>query len=152
MRDTRSELLTALQEGENANAELRVANEEAMSMNEELQASNEELESSKEELQSLNEELSTVNSELEAKLGELERALNDLRNLMDNTRVATLFLDPEMRIRRFTQAASWLFHLLASDEGRPLRDIASRVADPDLIEGRSQAEAAAAASIASSHA
>jgi two-component system CheB/CheR fusion protein len=134
LRNTRSELVAALQEGENANAELRVAHEEAMSMNEELQASNEELESSKEELQSLNEELSTINSELEEKLAELQRALNDLRNLMDNTRVATLFLDPEMRIRRFTRAASWLFHLLPADEGRPLRDIASRVADPELLE------------------
>lgn len=134
LRNTRSELHAALQEEENANAELRVAHEEAMSMNEELQASNEEMESSKEELQSLNEEMSTVNSELADKLAELERALNDLRNLMDGTRVATLFLDREIRIRRFTQAASWLFHLLASDEGRPLRDIASRVADPDLLE------------------
>jgi hypothetical protein len=50
---------------------------------------------------------------------------DDLRNFMDNARVATLFLDPEMRIRRFTRAASWLFHLLPSDEGRPLRGIAS---------------------------
>lgn len=134
LRNTRSELLAAVQEGENANAELRVANEEAMSMNEELQASNEELESSKEELQSLNEELSTVNSQLEGKLVELEQALNDLRNLMDNTRVATLFLDRELRIRRFTRPASWLFHVLPSDEGRPLRDITSRVVDPDLLE------------------
>ncbi len=134
LRSTRSELLTALQEEDNANAELRVAHEEAMSMNEELQSSNEELESSKEELQSLNEELSTVNSELEGKLAELQRALNDLRNLMDNTRVATLFLDRELRIRRFTHPAAHLFHLLASDQGRPLRDIASRVVDPDLLE------------------
>ncbi|WP_354003786.1 chemotaxis protein CheB [Ramlibacter aurantiacus] len=134
LRSTRSELLTALQEEDNANAELRVAHEEAMSMNEELQSSNEELESSKEELQSLNEELSTVNSELEGKLAELQRALDDLRNLMDSTRVATLFLDQELRIRRFTQPAVQLFHLLASDQGRPLRDIASEVVDPGLLE------------------
>jgi two-component system, chemotaxis family, CheB/CheR fusion protein len=134
LRSTRSELLTALQEEDNANAELRVAHEEAMSMNEELQSSNEELESSKEELQSLNEELSTVNSELEGKLAELQRALDDLRNLMDNTRVATLFLDRQLRIRLFTHPAAQLFHLLASDRGRLLRDIASRVVDPELLE------------------
>jgi two-component system, chemotaxis family, CheB/CheR fusion protein len=134
LHSTRSELLAALQEADNANAELSIAHEEAMSTNEELQSSNEELESSKEELQSLNEELSTVNSQLEAKLAQLRDALDGLRNLMDNTRVAMLFLDRELRIRRFSHPASSLFHLLASDEGRPLRDIASRVTDPDLFE------------------
>jgi two-component system, chemotaxis family, CheB/CheR fusion protein len=67
------------------------------------------------------------------KLAELERALNDLRNLMDSTRVATLFLDRELRIRRFTSlrpscSTSRLGH------GRPMRDIASRVVDPDLLD------------------
>ncbi len=153
LQHVRSELFAALQEGESTSAELRVAHEEAMSMNEELQASNEELESSKEELQSVNEELSSVNSELQAKLAELERALVDFRNLMDNTRVPMLFLDRELRIRRFTHPASWLFSLLASDEGRPLRDIAGRVTDPDLfaeavrvLEGHPSAEAEVGAS------
>jgi two-component system, chemotaxis family, CheB/CheR fusion protein len=130
---TRAHLLTAEREAEAATAELRIAHEEAMSMNEELQSSNEELETSKEELQALVEELETVNTELEAKVAELERALNDLRNLMDSTRVAILFLDEELRVRRFTVETARLFHLIDADEGRLLRDITSRVADPDLL-------------------
>lgn len=129
----RGELAAADRENETTNAELRVANEEAMSLNEELQSSNEELQTSKEELQSMNEELASVNSELEDKVDELDQALGDLRNFMESTRVATLFLDRDLNIRRFTQEAQSLFRVLPSDEGRPLRDIASNVADPGLL-------------------
>lgn len=129
----RGELAAAERESEATTAELRVANEEAMSLNEELQSSNEELQTSKEELQSMNEELASVNGELEDKVDELERALGDVRNLMDSSRVATFFLDRDLRIRRFTQEAARLFRVLAADEGRPLRDIASSLADPELL-------------------
>jgi two-component system CheB/CheR fusion protein len=129
----RDELAALERDSENSSAELRIANEEAMSLNEELQSSNEELQTSKEELQSMNEELASVNSELEDKVQELERTLGDLRNFLDSARVATLFLDCEFRIRRFTKEAARLFRVLPADEGRPLRDIASDVADPDLL-------------------
>ncbi|MBX9608160.1 MAG: PAS domain-containing protein, partial [Gammaproteobacteria bacterium] len=129
----REELAALERDSETTNAELRIVNEEAMSLNEELQSSNEELQTSKEELQSMNEELASVNSELEDKIHELERALGDLQNFLESSRVATLFLDREFRIRRFTKEAAQLFRLLPADEGRPLRDIASDVADPDLL-------------------
>jgi two-component system CheB/CheR fusion protein len=128
-----AELAAAERESEATNAELRIANEEAMSLNEELQSSNEELQTSKEELQSMNEELGSVNNELEDKVDELERALGDLRNFMNSSRVATLFLDRDLRIRRFTQEAARLYRVLPSDEGRPLRDIVSSVADADML-------------------
>jgi two-component system CheB/CheR fusion protein len=134
----RGELAAAERESETTNAELRVANEEAMSLNEELQSSNEELQTSKEELQSMNEELASVNSELEEKVDELERVLGHLRNFMDSTRVATLFLDRDFRIRRYTQEVARLFRVLPTDEGRPLRDIASSVADPGLLAAASE--------------
>jgi two-component system CheB/CheR fusion protein len=129
----RDEIAASERESETTTAELRVANEEAMSLNEELQSSNEELQTSKEELQSMNEELASVNGELEDKVEELELALGDLRNFMDSTRVATLFLGRDLNIRRFTKEAARLFRVLPTDEGRPLRDIASTVADPDLL-------------------
>lgn len=113
--------------------DLRAANEELMSVNEEFQSSNEELETSKEELQSLNEELTTANMQLENKLGELEAANNDLDNLLTSTNIATLFLDPDLRIRRFTPAATRLFSLIPSDIGRPITDIALKFTDPDLL-------------------
>ncbi|BCS34960.1 hypothetical protein TBR22_A41860 [Luteitalea sp. TBR-22] len=129
----RGELAASEVESEATNAELRVANEEAMSLNEELQSSNEELQTSKEELQSMNEELSSVNGELEDKVAQLELALGDLRNFMDSSHVATLFLDRDFRIRRFTRETARLFRVLPTDEGRPLADIAGIVSDPELL-------------------
>ncbi len=113
--------------------ELRAANEELMSVNEEFQSSNEELETSKEELQSLNEELTTANTQLEGKITELEAANNDLDNLLTSTNIATLFLDTQLCIRRFTPAATRLFSLIPSDIGRPFGDIAQKFTDPGLL-------------------
>jgi len=123
LRTTKRELRSAIEELESANEELKVANEEAMSMNEELQSANEELETSKEEVQSINEELTTVNQQLEGKVAELEVLNNDLGNLLTSTHIPTLFLDRQLRIKRFTPAATILFPLLPTDLNRPLSDI-----------------------------
>ncbi len=123
LKSTREDLQQTIED-------LRAANEELMSVNEEFQSGNEELETSKEELQSLNEELTTANTQLENKIGELEATNNDLDNLLTSTNIATLFLDRHLCIRRFTPAATRLFSLIASDIGRPLRDIAQKFAGP----------------------
>jgi two-component system CheB/CheR fusion protein len=127
LRRTQRELRGAVEDLEIANEELKVANEEAMSMNEELQSTNEELETSKEELQSVNEELTTVNAQLQEKVREIEGTNNDLGNLLSSTDTPTLFLDRELRIKRFVPTAAQLFSLRASDLSRPLSDIASRI-------------------------
>lgn len=113
--------------------DVRAANEELMSVNEEFQSSNEELETSKEELQSLNEELTTANAQLEGKIGELEAANNDLDNLLTSTNVATLFLDTQLRVRRFTPAATRLFDLAPADIGRPIANVVQHFTDPTLL-------------------
>jgi two-component system CheB/CheR fusion protein len=95
--------------------------------NEELQSTNEEMETSREELQSTNEELSTVNAELQQRMDELTRTNNDLNNLMAGTGVATIFLDNDLRIRRFTAAATLLINLIPGDVGRPLSHISSNL-------------------------
>ncbi|MFV7235998.1 PAS domain-containing protein [Flavobacterium sp. ZB4R12] len=82
---------------------------------EELQSTNEELTTSKEELQSLNEELQTVNTELQSKLVDFEQANNDMKNLLNSTEIATLFLDKELNIRRFTDPVTKIFKLRAAD-------------------------------------
>jgi two-component system CheB/CheR fusion protein len=132
LKSTREELQSAVEELESSNEELKASNEEAMSMNEELQSANEELETSKEELQSLNEELNTVNNQLQEKLEELESTNNDLANLLSSADIATLFLGPDYRIKRFSAAATRLFKLIPGDVGRPIGDIVARFADPDL--------------------
>ena len=133
LKSTKEDLQGSIEQLESANEELKSANEEVMSMNEELQSINEELETSKEELQSLNEELTTVNNQLEAKIGELEATNDDLSNLLVSTKLATIFLDEQYRIRRFTPATTNLFNLIPADLGRPLSDISSRFTDPDLL-------------------
>jgi two-component system CheB/CheR fusion protein len=96
-------------------------------MNEELRSATEELEASKEELQSLNEELATVNSELQSKVEESAKVNDDLQNLISLTGVATIFVDREMRIKRYTAPAETLFNVIPSDKGRPLLDLTHRL-------------------------
>lgn len=103
-------------------------------MNEELQSTNEELETSREELQSLNEELNTVNRQLEEKVEEVEASSNDLNNLISSSDVATVFLDTEFCIRRFTGPAAELLHVREGDVGRPFIELAPGIEDPGLIE------------------
>jgi len=131
---TREDLQSTIEELESSNEELKASNEEVMSMNEELQSTNEELETSREELQSLNEELSTVNNQLEDKVSELEATNNDLKNLLASTDVATIFLDTKFRIRRYTPSSKRVFHVLESDIGRPVSDLALRVDDNRLLD------------------
>jgi two-component system CheB/CheR fusion protein len=107
-------------------------NEELQAMNEELHSATEELEKSREELQSINEELTTVNHELRRKVDELGHANSDMRNLMDATAIATVFLDRQLRITRYTPSAVSLFHLTATDVGRPLTDLTSQLRYPTL--------------------
>ncbi len=129
IEDNRRELALALEEAERSNDDLRLASEESLALNEELQSSNEELESSKEELQSLNEELGSVNAQLEEKMRELARNHDDLTNLLSSTHIATILLDADLRIRKFTPSARALFTLQPGDEGRLLSDISARAQD-----------------------
>lgn len=128
----RDSLQGTLAELNNSNEELKSANEELQSTNEELQSTNEELESSKEELQSLNEELQTVNAELQLKIDQIAQVNDDMQNMLNGTEIATLFLDSELRIKRFTEQARRVVRLIASDVGRPIADIVTQIRYPDL--------------------
>jgi two-component system CheB/CheR fusion protein len=114
--------------------EMETSSEELQSSNEELQSTNEELETSREELQSINEELMTVNSEQTAKNDELDKTSNDLLNLLNATEIATIFLDMDLNIRRFTPATTAIFNLIESDIGRPFNHITSNLVYDTLAE------------------
>ena len=131
---TKQRLQRTIEELQTSNEELKSTNEELQSTNEELQSTNEELETAKEEMQSLNEELVTVNSELQGKLDALADANDDLQNLLNSTEVATIFLDNDLRIKRFTSEAKRVSNLIAIDVGRPLSDIVSKLTDDRLLE------------------
>jgi two-component system CheB/CheR fusion protein len=130
----RGEARATHEEMQTSQEELRSANEELQSTNEELQSTNEELMTSKEEMQSLNEELQTVNTELQAKVDELSRTSNDMKNLLDSTDIATLFLDKELNVRRFTPQATKIIKLIPADVGRPLTDLATELSYPELAD------------------
>jgi len=134
LRQARNEASATHEEMQTSQEEFRSANEELQSTNEELQSTNEELTTSKEEMQSLNEELQTVNAELQAKVDELSRASNDMKNLLDSTDIATLFLDNDLHIRRFTPQAARIIKLIPADAGRPITDLASDLDYPGLVE------------------
>ncbi len=112
--------------------ELETTNEEQQASNEELTASNEELQSTNEELHSVNEELHTVNIEYQSKIQELTQLNNDVDNLLKSTDIGVIFLDSELRIRKFTPAATKVMSLRATDLERPLADLTLKIDCPQL--------------------
>ncbi|MCB2080034.1 MAG: PAS domain-containing protein [Novosphingobium sp.] len=120
LRITRHRLRSTVEELETANEELKSSNEEMMSMNEELQ--------------STNEELTTVNDELKSKVDQLTVANADLNNFFESTELAVVVLDKALKVRNFTEAVTSIFPLQPSDRGRPLEDVAGRLASTVYLE------------------
>ncbi len=114
--------------------ELETTNEEQQATNEELLASNEELQSTNEELHSVNEELYTVNTEYQSKIQQLTELSNDIDNLLRNTNIGVIFLDRELKIRKFTPAAKVLVNILDSDIDRPLEHITHNLNTSKLVD------------------
>jgi two-component system, chemotaxis family, CheB/CheR fusion protein len=134
----RERLQATTEQHERSHEELKAANEELQSINEEYHSTTEELETSKEELQSVNEELQAVNAELRNKLEEVSRAHGDLENLMAATEIATLFLDRELRIQRYTASTLELFNVMPGDQGRPIGHLTNRLQYDTLSEDARQ--------------
>ena len=127
LKQCRDELHITREEMQSSQEELKAANEELQSTNEELQSTNEELTTSKEEMQSMNEELQTVNHELQAKVDELSQASDDMKNLLNSTDIATLFLDDDLKVRRFTDQTTSIIKLIPGDAGRPVTDLVTEL-------------------------
>jgi two-component system CheB/CheR fusion protein len=132
VRRSQEEVRAMREEMQTSQEEFRVVNEELQSANEELQSTNEELTTAREETQSMNEELQTVNAEQLARLDELAWATSDMHNLLNSTEIATVFLDKELRVRRFTIGSEKIFKLIPADVGRSLTDIVSTLLYPEL--------------------
>lgn len=71
----------------------------------------------------MNEELATINQEHRSKIEELAEVNSDLRNFMASTELATVFLNRDQEVRRFTPPATEIFNLLPTDEGRSFSHI-----------------------------
>ncbi len=134
VRRLRHQLSSVLKERDSTVENLRAANEELQSINEQHRTALEEMETSQEELQSLNEELSTVNQEHRATIDELKHTTADLTNLIEAISVATIFLDRNLHVRRFSPSVAKIFNLTRGDEGRPLRHFTHSLQYEDLLE------------------
>ncbi|MBS1794426.1 MAG: PAS domain-containing protein [Acidobacteria bacterium] len=132
LQTTKDRLRGTIEQYETTVEEHKASNEELQAINEELRSASEELETGKEELQSVNEELTTVNHELKEKIDEVSRANADLQNLMRSTEIATIFLDRDLRIKRFTPRAQEIFNVIQSDIGRPFEHLTHRLAPDDF--------------------
>ncbi|MDD1676053.1 MAG: PAS domain-containing protein [Methanomicrobiales archaeon] len=130
---TKAQLKSTIEEMQSSQEEMKSMNEELQSTNEELQSTNEEMITGKEELQSLNEELITVNTELQRKIDALSQSTDDMQNVIRNTEIPLLFLDNELRVRRFTEPISQIVRLAGSDIGRPISDFSINLKDQHLI-------------------
>lgn len=113
--------------------ELKTANEEMQGANEELIASNEELQSTNEELHSINEELYTVSSEHQRKITEMTEMTDDMENLLDSIQVDTIFLDRELKVRKFTLGIAKTFRLIPQDVGRHIDSFNHELLHDDLV-------------------
>ena len=118
---------------DSARQTIRTTVEELETSNEELKSSNEEMMSMNEELQSANEELSTINEELQNKVSELNEVNSDLSNFIRSTRIPTVFLDEELRLRSYTPEAQTYFRFVDQDKGRRIDDIGSDIPMPELM-------------------
>jgi two-component system CheB/CheR fusion protein len=116
--EVKAQLRATIEHHELQREELKASNEELQAMNEEMRSAAEELETSKEELQSINEELTTVNQELKVKIDELGHTNDDLRNLMNSTRIGTVFLNRDLRVKLFTPRAATSFNLIPATWAR----------------------------------
>ncbi|MBS1302307.1 chemotaxis protein CheB [Loktanella sp. SALINAS62] len=116
-----------------ARDQIRSTVEELETSNEELKSSNEEMMSMNEELQSANEELTTTNDELNNKITEVRDANTDLANFIRSTKIGTVFLDPDLRLRNYTPEATEVFRFQESDVGRRIDDIGSDLDMESLV-------------------
>ena len=131
LQATRDELHATIADAQSTNEDLQSANEELTTANEELQSTNEEL-------HSVNEELYTVNAEHQRKIDELTDLNDDMDNLLASTNVHTIFLDRDLRIRRFTPGIAATFNLIPQDIGRRFDSFTHNIEHDSLMSQTAQ--------------
>ncbi len=78
--------------------------------------------------------MQTVNAELQMKIEELSQANSDMKNFLYGSEVATIFLDNDLGVKRFTPQATSIVNLAASDMGRPLDHFTTKLRYDRLVQ------------------
>lgn len=104
---------------------LHVANEEFIVYSEELLNSNEEL-------QTINTELLKANTQYQFTNQELGELNNDMTNYLNNLDIGSIFLDENLRIKKFTPRITQELNVKLQDIGRPISDITSNLFKDEL--------------------
>lgn len=117
LAEVRGNLRTALDDVQRARSEFTIANEE-------LSIANEELQNTNEELHAVNEELHHANRQMQKRNSELDSLTRDTEHLLRCSPLALVFLDRDLRVRKYNTASAEFFSLMPQDIGRPLEHIA----------------------------
>lgn len=72
-------------------------------------------------------DLQRSHEELQSKVNDYLRASDDMKNLLNSIEIATLFLDKDLNIRRFTDQITKIFKLRSADIGRPFTDLVTNL-------------------------
>ncbi|MBC7919509.1 MAG: PAS domain-containing protein [Ferruginibacter sp.] len=119
---------------QDASQKMEALGENMQSFNEELLSANEEMQSGNEELQSVNEELQTINAEYQVKIRELSDLNDDLNNYFRSNMSGQLFVDRDLRLKKFSPAAAEHINLRENDIGRPLHHLTNNIRFDTLME------------------
>lgn len=84
------------------------------------------------QLRAAQEEMRFNCKQLRERSAELARFTNNLDNRIRGVDLPILILEADLRIRKFSHLAAHMFHLISSDVGRPLTDVAWEADIPDL--------------------
>lgn len=136
---TRGEMQNMLVDMQSLKEEMQSTNEELQSINKELLLSNEELSASLKEMQNLNGKLEIVNDEIQTQMSDYLLKSNEIINLFNSANIPILFLDTQMKIRRYTPEIKALIEITETDIGRPLHEIVSSLIYPELYEHAKEA-------------
>ncbi len=102
--------------------------------NQQLLEANDRLVATNEQLRSVYEQYRAANSQYQARIDELVEMTADMAGLLLSTQVRTIFLDLELRIRRFTPQIAETFQLVDEDIGRRMDSFSPWLQHPGLLD------------------